>query len=57
LGTLLAHVQQAIDQHPQILFHDAAFQLFCPKPVALHKIVLTKAQDLARTEAKAFFVG
>ncbi|KAK4817624.1 LOW QUALITY PROTEIN: hypothetical protein QYF61_021527, partial [Mycteria americana] len=47
LGTLLAHIQLAVDQHPQVLFHWAAFQPLFPKPVALHGVVVTQVQDLA----------
>jgi len=47
LGTLLAHVQLAVDQHPKILFHRAAFQSLFPKPVALHGVVVTEVQDQA----------
>jgi len=47
LGTLLAHVQPDVDQHPQVLFLWAAFQSLFPKPVALHGVVMTQAQDLA----------
>ncbi|KAK4829782.1 LOW QUALITY PROTEIN: hypothetical protein QYF61_006581 [Mycteria americana] len=47
LGTLPAHIHMAIDQHPQVLFHRAAFQPLCPKPVALHGVVVTQVQDLA----------
>ncbi|KAK4831732.1 LOW QUALITY PROTEIN: hypothetical protein QYF61_018862 [Mycteria americana] len=32
LGTLLAHIQAAVNQHPQVLFHQAAFQPLFPKP-------------------------
>jgi len=36
LGTLLAHVQPAVDQHPKLLFCPAAFQpLFTKKPLKL----------------------
>ncbi|KAK4820813.1 hypothetical protein QYF61_007207 [Mycteria americana] len=45
LGTLLAHIQPAVNQHPQVLFHWAAFQPLFPKPVALHGVVVTKVQD------------
>ncbi|KAK4823556.1 LOW QUALITY PROTEIN: hypothetical protein QYF61_003300 [Mycteria americana] len=45
LGTLLAHIQVAIDQHTQVLLCLAAFQPLFPKPVALHGVVV--AQDLA----------
>ena len=47
LGTLLAHVQPAVDQHPKVLFHRAAFQPLLPKPVALHGVVVTQMQDAA----------
>ncbi|KAK4823949.1 hypothetical protein QYF61_008335 [Mycteria americana] len=55
LGTLLAHrwhttgtpIQPDIDHHPQVLFHQAAFQPLFPKPVALHGVVVTQVQDLA----------
>ncbi|KAK4824816.1 hypothetical protein QYF61_019666 [Mycteria americana] len=47
LGTLLAHIQSGIDQHPQVLFHWAAFQPLFPKPVALHGVVVTQVQDPA----------
>ncbi|KAK4807108.1 hypothetical protein QYF61_018449 [Mycteria americana] len=46
LGTLLAHMQPAADQHPQVLFCQAAFQPLFPKPVALHGVVVTQVQDL-----------
>ncbi|KAK4818053.1 LOW QUALITY PROTEIN: hypothetical protein QYF61_004580 [Mycteria americana] len=47
LGTLLAHIQLAVDQHPQVLFCWAAFQPLFPKPVALHGVVVTQVQDSA----------
>ncbi|KAK4823617.1 hypothetical protein QYF61_004220 [Mycteria americana] len=47
LGTLLAHIQVAVNQHPQVLFCWAAFQPLFPKPVALHGVVVTQVQDLA----------
>ncbi|KAK4822567.1 LOW QUALITY PROTEIN: hypothetical protein QYF61_016136 [Mycteria americana] len=47
LGTLLAHIQLAIDQHPQVLFCLAAFQPLFPKPVALHGVAVAQVQDLA----------
>jgi len=47
LGTLLAHVQLAVDQHPKVLFHQAAFQPLLPKPVALHGVGATQGQDPA----------
>ncbi|KAK4824684.1 hypothetical protein QYF61_017408 [Mycteria americana] len=47
LGTLLAHIQAAVNQHPQVLFCLAAFQPLCPKPVALHGVAVAQVQDLA----------
>ncbi|KAK4827727.1 LOW QUALITY PROTEIN: hypothetical protein QYF61_021155 [Mycteria americana] len=45
LGTLLAHIQQSINQHPQVLSCQAAFQPLFPKPVALHGVVVTQERD------------
>ncbi|KAK4831253.1 hypothetical protein QYF61_016485 [Mycteria americana] len=47
LGTLLAHIQPAVNQHPQVLLCQAAFQPLFPKPVALHGVVVTQVQDPA----------
>ncbi|KAK4819006.1 hypothetical protein QYF61_022837 [Mycteria americana] len=47
LGTLLAHIQPPVDQHPQVLFRWAAFQPLFPKPVALHGVAVAQVQDLA----------
>ncbi|GAB0205875.1 hypothetical protein GRJ2_003053100 [Grus japonensis] len=47
LATLLAHIQLAIDQYPQVLFCRAAFQTLFPKPVALPEVVVTQVQDPA----------
>ncbi|KAJ7412543.1 zinc finger SWIM domain-containing protein 6-like protein [Pitangus sulphuratus] len=41
-GTLLAHVQPSVDQHPQVLSHWAAFYLLFPQPVALHGVIVAK---------------
>ncbi|PKU47104.1 hypothetical protein llap_2599 [Limosa lapponica baueri] len=43
----LAHIQPAVDQHPQVLFHQASFQPLVPKPIALHGVVVTQVQDPA----------
>ncbi|GAB0179134.1 hypothetical protein GRJ2_000378700 [Grus japonensis] len=45
LGTLLAHIQLAVNQHPQVLFGQAAFQPLFPKSVALSGVVVTQVQD------------
>ncbi|KAK4831254.1 hypothetical protein QYF61_016486 [Mycteria americana] len=42
LGTLLAHIQLAVNQHPQVLFCQAAFQPLFPKPVALHGVAVAQ---------------
>ncbi|KAK4817079.1 hypothetical protein QYF61_027910, partial [Mycteria americana] len=47
LGTLLAHIQVAVNQHSQVLFRLAAFQPLFPKPVALHGVAVAQVQDLA----------
>ncbi|KAK4826910.1 hypothetical protein QYF61_012502 [Mycteria americana] len=47
LGTLLAHIQAAVNQHPQVLLCQAAFQPLFPRPVALHGVVMAQVQDLA----------
>ncbi|KAK4817231.1 hypothetical protein QYF61_004142 [Mycteria americana] len=40
LGTLLAHIQPAVNQHAQVLLCRAAFQPLFPKPVALHGVAV-----------------
>ncbi|KAK4829686.1 hypothetical protein QYF61_006061, partial [Mycteria americana] len=57
LGTLLAHIQAAVNQHPQVLFCLAAFQPLFPKPVALHGVIMTQVQDLALVLVKPHTVG
>ncbi|KAK4826008.1 hypothetical protein QYF61_003781 [Mycteria americana] len=47
LGTLLAHIQASVNQHPQVLLCQAAFQPLFPKPVALHGVAVAQVQDLA----------
>ncbi|KAK4825514.1 hypothetical protein QYF61_000027, partial [Mycteria americana] len=47
LGTLLAHIQPAVNQHPQVLLCQAAFQPLFPKPAALHGVAVAQVQDLA----------
>ncbi|KAK4823743.1 hypothetical protein QYF61_006012 [Mycteria americana] len=47
LGTLLAHIQVAVNQNTQVLLCWAAFQPLFLKPVALHGVVVTQVQDLA----------
>ncbi|KAK4824371.1 hypothetical protein QYF61_014031 [Mycteria americana] len=52
LGTLLAHIQPAVNQHPQVLLCQAAFQPLFPKPVALHGVFVTQVQDPAHSVVK-----
>ncbi|KAK4821661.1 hypothetical protein QYF61_027129 [Mycteria americana] len=47
LGTLLARIQAAVNQHPQVLLCQAAFQPLFPRPVALHGVAVAQVQDLA----------
>ncbi|KAK4832950.1 hypothetical protein QYF61_026606 [Mycteria americana] len=47
LGTLLAHIQLVVGQHPQVLIHQAAFQPLFPRTVALHGVAVAQVQDLA----------
>ncbi|KAK4821042.1 hypothetical protein QYF61_012222 [Mycteria americana] len=47
LGTLLAHIQAAVNKHPQVLLCQAAFQPLFPKPVVLHGVAVAQVQDLA----------
>ena len=47
LGTLLAHIQPSIDQHPRVRFLLVVFQPLCPKPVALPGVIAAKVQDPA----------
>ncbi|KAK4818922.1 hypothetical protein QYF61_022099 [Mycteria americana] len=48
LGTLLAHIQPAVNQHPQVLLCQAAFQPLFPKPVALHGVVVAQINTPAQ---------
>ncbi|KAK4828640.1 hypothetical protein QYF61_000288 [Mycteria americana] len=47
LGTLLAHIQAAVNKHPQVLLCQAAFQPLFPEPVVLHGVAVAQVQDLA----------
>ncbi|PKU46747.1 hypothetical protein llap_2943 [Limosa lapponica baueri] len=44
LGTLLAQIQQAVDQHPQVLSCQTALQPLFPKLIVLHGVVVTQVQ-------------
>ncbi|KAK4823254.1 hypothetical protein QYF61_000221 [Mycteria americana] len=48
LGTLLAHIQAADNQHPQVLLCQAAFQTLFPKPVALHGVAVAQINTPAQ---------
>ncbi|KAK4816851.1 hypothetical protein QYF61_023973 [Mycteria americana] len=57
LGTLLAHIQLAVNQHSHILLCRAAFQPLFPKPVALHGVAVTQVQDLALSFVEPHTIG
>ncbi|KAK4810419.1 hypothetical protein QYF61_025526 [Mycteria americana] len=57
LGTPLAHIQPAVNQHSQVLFCWAAFQPLFPKPVALHGVVVAQVQDLALSFVEPHTIG
>ena len=57
MGTLLAHLQPSVCLHPNILFCCAALQPLCPKPVALHGVVVMKMQDPALGLVEAHIIG
>jgi len=57
LGTLLAHVKSAVDQHPKVIFYWAALQSLLPKPVALHGVVVSQEQDPGFGLVKPHTVG
>ncbi|KAK4817040.1 hypothetical protein QYF61_026166 [Mycteria americana] len=57
LGTLLAHIQPAVNQHPQVLFCQAAFQPLFPQPVALHGVAVAQVQDLALSLVEPHTIG
>ncbi|KAK4831267.1 hypothetical protein QYF61_016737 [Mycteria americana] len=55
LGTLLPHIQAAVNQNSQVLLCWAAFQPLFPKPVALHGVAV--AQDLALRLVEPHTIG
>ncbi|KAK4808973.1 hypothetical protein QYF61_015207 [Mycteria americana] len=57
LGTLLAHIQAAVNQHAQVLFCQAAFQPLFPKPAALHGVAVAQVQDLALSLVEPHTIG
>ncbi|KAK4827050.1 hypothetical protein QYF61_013234 [Mycteria americana] len=57
LGTLLAHIQPAVNQHPQVLLCLAAFPPLFPKPLALHGVAVAQVQDLALGLVKPHTIG
>ncbi|KAK4829274.1 hypothetical protein QYF61_002666 [Mycteria americana] len=57
LGTLLAHIQAAVNQHCQVLFCRAAFQPLFPKPVALYGVAVTQVQGPAPSLVKPSTIG
>ncbi|PKU41107.1 rna-directed dna polymerase from mobile element jockey- hypothetical protein [Limosa lapponica baueri] len=57
LGTLLAHIQLAVQQHLQVLFHRKTFQPLFPKPVTLHGVVVPQVQGLALGPVELHTIG
>ncbi|GAB0199280.1 hypothetical protein GRJ2_002393400 [Grus japonensis] len=57
LGTLLVHIQLAVDQYPQILFRQAVLKPLFPKPVAFHGVVVTQVQDPTLSLVEPHTVG
>ncbi|KAJ7403042.1 integral membrane protein dgcr2 idd [Pitangus sulphuratus] len=53
---LLAHVQLVTDQHPQVVFHWASFQLLFLQPVVMHGVAVMQGQDLALHLVEPFTV-
>ncbi|RMC22033.1 hypothetical protein DUI87_02904 [Hirundo rustica rustica] len=47
LGTLLAHVQPAVDQYPQVPFLLGTVQPHRPQPITLQGVIVAKVQDSA----------
>jgi len=47
LGTLSAHVQLSINQHPQVPFFFTVIQPLSFKPIVLHEVIMAEVQDLA----------
>lgn len=39
LGTLLAHVQLTVNEHPQIIYFHPAYQPLCPGPAPDLKLI------------------
>ncbi|KAK4810927.1 hypothetical protein QYF61_013335 [Mycteria americana] len=57
LGTLLAHIQAAVNQHSQVLLCWTAFQPLFPKPVALHGVAVAQVQDPALSLVEPHTIG
>ena len=55
-GTVLTHVQLAVNWDPQILFLYTVFQLLDPKLIAPHGVVVIKVQDPTLSLVKAHTV-
>ena len=47
LGTLSAHVQPSINQHPQVPFLFTVIQPLIPKPIVLHWVIVANVQEPA----------
>ncbi|KAF4804443.1 hypothetical protein TURU_007903 [Turdus rufiventris] len=56
-GTLLACVQSAVDQYHQVPFCLGIVQPHRPKPIALHRVIVAKMQDLTLGLIKCHPIG
>lgn len=50
-GTLLAHVQLAIDQNPQILLRRAALQHLVPQSICTARVAVSQVENPALVQA------
>ena len=57
LGTLVAHVQLAINQYLELCFDYTVLQSLCPKTVALPGVVVAKVQGLALGLVEHHLIG
>ncbi|KAF4794994.1 hypothetical protein TURU_096801 [Turdus rufiventris] len=56
-GTLLAHVQSAVDQNPQVTFCLGTVQLHRPQPIMLQGVIVAKMQDSVLGLVKLHLIG
>ncbi|TRZ19795.1 hypothetical protein HGM15179_007313 [Zosterops borbonicus] len=56
-GTFLAHAQSAVNQYPQVPFCLGTVQPLCAWPMVLHRVAVTKAQELPHGLTNPHIVG